>query len=139
VILWLSLGSAACYVMATLVMKRWDAIGSIPGVVLIASALVAAVFLEIEALRRARLGFVFIVILGFEASLALLCGWLLLRESYAPVQFLGLLLIVAGVATTQLAPGADEEIGRKPPDAAPEETENDIRRLRPKEAGPPGG
>lgn len=68
----LSLGSAACYVLATLVIKRWDAIGNIQALVFVTAALAGAVFLETEALRRARLGYVFIVILGFEASLALL-------------------------------------------------------------------
>jgi multidrug transporter EmrE-like cation transporter len=120
-ILSLSLGSAACYVLATLVMKRWDAIGGVPAALLVAAVLSGAVLLETEALRQARLGFVLIVILGFEASLALLCGWLLLRESYSLLGILGLLLIIAGVAIIHLAPAAADEATRQPPGAAPGE------------------
>jgi multidrug transporter EmrE-like cation transporter len=103
----LSLGSAAGYVVATFVMKHWDAIGSAKAAVFVAAALAGAVLLETEALRQARFAYVAIVILGFESSLALLCGWILLRESYAFHQVLGLLLIVAGVAITRWASGAD--------------------------------
>jgi multidrug transporter EmrE-like cation transporter len=58
--------------------------------------------LETEALRHARLSHVFIMILGFEASLALLCGWLLFHESYALLEIIGVLLIVVGAAMTRL-------------------------------------
>lgn len=70
----LSFGSAACYVLATLAMKRWDAIGIFWALCLIAATLSGVVLLETEALRHARLSHVFIMILGFKASLALLCG-----------------------------------------------------------------
>jgi multidrug transporter EmrE-like cation transporter len=98
----LSLGSAACYVLATVAMKRWDAIGVFWALCLIAAALTGAVLLGIEALRHARLSHVFIMILGFEASLALLCGWLFFHESYAFLEIMRLLLIVVGVAMTRL-------------------------------------
>lgn len=100
----LSLGSAACYVLATIIMKRWGAIGNVEAVVLVTVALAAAVFLETEALRQARLGHVLIVILGFETCLALLCAWFLLREAYAPHEVLGLALIILGVAVAHLTP-----------------------------------
>jgi multidrug transporter EmrE-like cation transporter len=102
----LPLGSAAAYVVATYVMKQWDGIGSLKAAIFVAAALAGAVFLETEALRRARFAYVAIVILGFESSLVLLCGWLLLHEGYVFRQVLGLSLIVIGVAITHLAPGA---------------------------------
>ncbi|NGO56172.1 hypothetical protein [Allomesorhizobium camelthorni] len=101
-IILLSLGSAACYVLATVAMKRWDAVGIFQASCLIAMALTGAVLLETEALRHARLSHVFIMILGFEASLALLCGWLFFHESYAFPEIMGLLLIVVGAAMTRL-------------------------------------
>jgi multidrug transporter EmrE-like cation transporter len=101
IVLW-SLGSAACYVLATFIMKRWDAIGNVQAVIFVAVTLAGAVLLETEALRQARLAYVFILILGFETSLAMLCGWLLLREAYVLREVLGLPLIIAGVAITRL-------------------------------------
>ena len=100
-VLW-SLGSAVCYVLATFIMKRWDAIGNVQAVILVAVTLAGAVFLETEALRQARLAYVFILILGFETSLAMLCGWFVLREAYALREMLGLALIIAGVTITRL-------------------------------------
>jgi threonine/homoserine efflux transporter RhtA len=101
----LSLGSAAGYVAATVIMKYWDAIGGAKAVALIGVALAGAVFLETEALRQARFAYVAIIILGFESSLALLAGWILLREAYALREILGLILIVAGVAVTRAGAG----------------------------------
>jgi multidrug transporter EmrE-like cation transporter len=101
----LSLGSAAGYVAATFVMKYWDAIGGAKAAVLVCLALAGAVFLETEALRQARFAYVAIIILGFESSLALLSGWILLREAYALREILGLLLIIAGVAIMRLGAG----------------------------------
>ncbi len=97
----LSLDSAAGYALATVVMNYCDAIGNGNAAVLVAIALVAAVFLETEALRQAR---VLIVILGFETWLALLYAWFLLHETYAPHEVLGLALIILGVAVAHLTP-----------------------------------
>jgi multidrug transporter EmrE-like cation transporter len=94
----LSIGSASGYVAATFVMKYWDVIGGAKAAMLVGVALAAAVFLETEALRQARFAYVAIVILGIESSLALVAGWVLLREAYALREIFGLLLIVAGVA-----------------------------------------
>lgn len=82
-------------------MKYWDVIGSLKAVLLIGLALAAAVLLETEALRQARFAYVAIIILGVESSLALVAGWVLLREAYALREMVGLLLIVAGVAITR--------------------------------------
>ncbi|HWM31465.1 MAG TPA: hypothetical protein VNO69_07185 [Methyloceanibacter sp.] len=100
-LLW-SIGSAVCYVLATLVMKRWDAMGNVQAAILVTAALAGAVLLETQALRQAQLGYVVIIILAFETALALLCGWMLLQESYALREAIGLLLIIAGVAITRL-------------------------------------
>lgn len=97
----LSIGSATGYVTATFIMKYWDVIGSLKAVLLIGLALAAAVLLETEALRQARFAYVAIIILGVESSLALVAGWVLLREAYALREMVGLLLIVAGVAITR--------------------------------------
>ena len=79
----LSIGSATGYVTATFIMKYWDVIGSLKAILLIGLALAAAVLLETEALRQARFAYVAIIILGVESSLALVAGWVLLREAYA--------------------------------------------------------
>ena len=100
-LLW-SIGSAVCYVLATLVMKRWDAMGNVQAAILVTAALAGAVLLETQALRQAQLGYVVIIILAFETALALLCGWMLLQESYAIREVIGLVLIVSGVAITRL-------------------------------------
>lgn len=97
----LSIGSATGYVTATFIMKYWDVIGSLKAILLIGLALAAAVLLETEALRQARFAYVAIIILGVESSLALVAGWVLLREAYALREMVGLLLIVAGVAITR--------------------------------------
>ena len=96
----------------TVAMKYWDAIGNGNAAVLVAIALAAAVFLETEALRQARLGHVLIVILGFETCLALLCAWFLLHETYALHEILGLALIILGVAVAH--PDAGRRCGLAP-------------------------
>jgi hypothetical protein len=55
-------------------MKHWDGIGGLPATAFVALALSGAVLLETEALRHARLGYVFMVIMGQEVSLTLLYG-----------------------------------------------------------------
>jgi drug/metabolite transporter (DMT)-like permease len=100
-LLW-SLGSAVCYVLAAFVMKRWDAMGNVQAAILVTAALAGAVLLETQALREAQLSYVVIIILAFEAALALLCGWILLQESYAIREAIGLVLIASGVAITRL-------------------------------------
>lgn len=104
----LSLGSAVAYVSATIVMKRWDAIGHVQSIVLVLIALGAAVALETEALRQARLGHIYVVILGFETCLTAVCAWLLLRETYAAHEVLGLGLVILGVAVTHAGPAVSE-------------------------------
>jgi multidrug transporter EmrE-like cation transporter len=101
----LSLGSSSGYVAATFVMKYWDAIGTAKAAAFVGLALAGAVFLETEALRQARFAYVAIVILGFESALALMTGWVLLRETYALGEIFGLALIIAGVAITRVGAG----------------------------------
>ena len=103
----LAFGSAVLYVAATYVMKYWDSLGLLTAGLLVFAILSVAVALEVEALRMARLGYVYILILGIECALAALCAALLLRESYASHEVAGLALIAIGIAVVHLpfAPG----------------------------------
>ena len=93
-----ALGSAALYTVSMVAMKLW---GSQPATVLgavIAIALIGAVALEIGALRDARLGMVYVAILGAEVvMLAAVCHFAF-GETLSLREALGAGLIVAGTA-----------------------------------------
>ena len=99
-----TLGSAAFYVLSTYAMKFWNQLGLPMASFFIIATLAVAVVLETLALREARLAYTFILILGFECIIALASAWFFLRESYAPVEALGIALIIIGVALTHAAP-----------------------------------
>jgi len=101
----LAFGSAVLYVAATYVMKNWDSLGIAYAGLLVFLMVSVAVALEIEALRSARMGYVYILILGIECALAALCAALLLRESYAPHEIAGLALIAIGIAVVHVPMG----------------------------------
>jgi multidrug transporter EmrE-like cation transporter len=107
--LFLAFSSALFYIVATYVMKQWSSLGSLTAVTLIIVTLGAAAICEILALRQERLGHIYVLILGIECVLVMVCTWYLLRESYAAHELLGLILIVAGIALVQLPSGTRAE------------------------------
>ena len=102
----LAAGSALLYVASTYAMKEWGSLGPFLGAAMLAACFVGAAWLEIEALQRDRLGYVFILIIGFECLLALIVAWLFLRESHSWAELAGMALIVLGVILTQFKAGA---------------------------------
>ena len=105
----LALGSAVFYVAATFVMKYWGSLGAGSALLLIVITLGGAVLLEVIALREAKLGYLYVVILGIECVLAMVAACYILRESYSPQEFLGVALIVVGLAVLHLPQGAGSE------------------------------
>ena len=95
-------GSAGLYVAAALAMKEWDTLGAPWAMLLIALTLSGAVWLEVEALRMDRLGYVFVLLIGLQCMLASLIAWLVLEESHSWQEIAGMGLIVAGVLLTRL-------------------------------------
>ena len=119
----LALGSAVFYVAATFVMKYWGSLGAASALLLIVITLGVAVLLEVIALREAKLGYLYVVILGIECVLAMAAACWILRESYSPQELMGVALIVVGLAVLHLPQGAgsDEqpaEIGEPAPAAS---------------------
>ena len=102
----LAAGSALLYVASTYAMKEWGSLGPFLGAAMLAACFVGAAWLEIEALQRDRLGYVFILIIGFECLLALLFACLFLRETHNWAELAGMALIVLGVMLTQFKAGA---------------------------------
>jgi multidrug transporter EmrE-like cation transporter len=94
------LGSAAFYVGAMTLMKLWDALPPVAVGLALAICVVAAVWLEIVALRGARLGMVYVAILGAEAVLLMLVARFGFGEVLAPREWLGVGLILGGVAVS---------------------------------------
>lgn len=94
----LVLGAAACYTASMAAMKLW---GQAPGLIIamvIAVTVVLGVMMEILALRDARLGMVYVAILGAECvMMAALCHFGF-GESLSGREAAGASLIVIGTA-----------------------------------------
>lgn len=103
----LAAGSALLYVASAYAMKQWGSLGLLWGVPLLAACIVGGVWLEIEALQRDRLSYVFILITGFECVIALIVAWLFLRETHNWAELAGMGLIVLGVMLTYFKTGAE--------------------------------
>lgn len=94
-------GSAGLYVASALAMKEWDNLGAPWALILIALTLSGGIWLEIEALRLDRLGYVFVLLIGLQCLLALLIAWLVLDESHSWQEMAGMTLIIVGVLLTR--------------------------------------
>ena len=90
------LGSAAAYAAAMVMLKVW---GLTPGFggALCAAAFLLGAALEAAALREARLGAVYIAVLGVESVIVLAAGAALFGESYSLREWAGGALVMVGV------------------------------------------
>jgi multidrug transporter EmrE-like cation transporter len=94
----LVLGSAALYVGSMAVMKLWDGLPVGAAVIALAFCVLGAVWFEILALRQARLGMVYVAILGAEAIMLALVARFGFGETFTPREVFGAALILTGTA-----------------------------------------
>jgi multidrug transporter EmrE-like cation transporter len=92
----LVLGSAVCYVAAMTLMKLWDGFPLAAVGAALCLCIVGAVWLEILALRQARLGMVYVAILGAEAIMLALVAKFGFGESFTSRELVGAALILGG-------------------------------------------
>ena len=95
-------GAGFCFMLANLVMKL---MGAMPPYVLypaIAVTFAAGAYLEVEALKRAQLGYAVTFILSCELLLSLTAALLFLGETYSTGNLLGVVLVVLGIALLHL-------------------------------------
>ena len=95
-------GSAAAYAIAMILMKFWH-VGGVSRLalgVLIAVAMLYAVYLEFEALRGERLAVIYVAILGIECVLITVASVYWFGEQFSIKEVAGMTLVVAGTALT---------------------------------------
>jgi multidrug transporter EmrE-like cation transporter len=90
------LGSALCYCAAMTLMKLWDGLPLVLVGLALGVCIVGAVWLEILALRQARLGMVYVAILGAEAVMLALIFRFGFGETFSTREVAGAALIVTG-------------------------------------------
>ena len=98
--MWVSLcfGSAFLYVASSVFMKYWDELGTTLAIAGIAATMIAAIGVEILALRYQDLALTMVMIIGLEAVIAVVWGMSFLGETIAIQKIAGLGLIVTGIA-----------------------------------------
>lgn len=91
--------SAAAYSVAMIAMKIWGGTGAS---VLVVSVVVAAIAVgavaEFAALRHARLGMIYVLILGAECMIIAGASVWFFNETFTAREVAGVILIVAGTA-----------------------------------------
>lgn len=102
--MWIALciGSAFLYVSSSVFMKYWNELGATFAVLGIALTMLAAIGVEILALRYQDLSITMVMIIGLEAVIAVVWGFSMLGEAIAVQKIAGLGLIVAGIAMLKL-------------------------------------
>lgn len=100
----LALGTAVLYMAATVILKLWGTFPAGAAAIAILVALGMGCAFEAEALRRARLAEVVILILAFEVGIAAVLAHFAFGESYSLREVAGLGVIVLGVGLLATAP-----------------------------------
>lgn len=91
-------GAAGLYALAMILMKLWTGHAG-PALALgIAAAFALGAFLETAALREARIGLVYCLILGLESVLVIGLAHWLFDEVFTLREWVGGALVIAGVA-----------------------------------------
>jgi multidrug transporter EmrE-like cation transporter len=93
----LVLGSALCFTTGGIFMKLSEGLTRPGATALLFILFIAGACLQTLAMRGEDLGVTYIVVLGVEAILAFIFGWLLFNEQVSPLKIAGILAILAGI------------------------------------------
>lgn len=93
----LAFASALFYVGATLIMKIWGPTAFAIALPAAGLVLLIAAAIEIEALRNAHMGRIFVVIIGFEIIVTMACAMIVVGEAVTIRDLAGVSLLIAGV------------------------------------------